>query len=29
VIVADIKNDYKNKYENQVNELLKSFKIKN
>ena len=27
VVVADIKNDYKNKYENQVSEILKSFNI--
>ena len=29
VVVADIKNDYKNTYENQLNELLESFKINN
>lgn len=29
VVVADIKNDFKNKYENQVNELLESFKMNN
>jgi len=29
VVVVDIKNDYKNRYEHQVNELLESFKINN
>lgn len=29
IFVADIKNDYKNKYESKVNELLRSFKINN
>lgn len=29
VVVADIKNDYKNKYEHQVSKILESFKLDN